>query len=236
MFYFLRPLPKAYRRILERDFEYYQKLTKDQKLEFEKRVNRFMQMKDFIPRNIEEVSDEMKVMISASAVQLTFGLHEIYLTHFNRILIYPEPYYSTINNQYHKGEFNPGWQAIVLSWKDFLEGYTKKGGAKNLGLHEMAHALQLEDKIVNGYHSYLNEKLLDTYNAISAQTIQKIRNNQDHFFRKYAGHNPEEFFAVSVELFFEKPQDFLVHHPKLYHTLAGLLQQDPLEVNTGIAA
>lgn len=221
---------------MERDFMYYKKLTPEQKRQFEKRVNRFMQMKDFIPRNIKEVSDEMKVMISASAVQLTFGLHEIYLTQFDRILIYPEPYYSTINHRYHKGEFNPGWQAIVLSWKDFLEGYSQKGDAKNLGLHEMAHALQLEDQIFNGYHSYLNEKLLDTYHAISKETIERIRNGEDQFFRKYAGHNAEEFFAVSIESFFERPQDFLKHHPKLYHTIAGLLQQDPLEINIGIAA
>ena len=229
-------MPAVYRSILENYFLYYQRLSPEKKLDFEKRVNRFIRLKHFIPRNLEEVSDEMKVLISASAVQLTFGLHEMYLTHFNRILVYPNSYYSTINHRYHKGEVNPRWGTIVLSWKDFLEGYEQPASAINLGLHEMAHALHLEDKIVNRNRSFLNEKLLDTYKNLSLQIIEKIRNGEDNFFRKYAAQNEEEFFAVSVETFFEKPEEFLANHPRLYHTMAGLLQQDPLEVYMSVAA
>ena len=229
-------MPVVYRRILEDYFLYYQRLSPEKKLDFEKRVNRFIRLKHFIPRNLEEVSDEMKVLISASAVQLTFGLHEMYLTHFDRILVYPNSYYSTINHRYHKGEVNPRWGTIVLSWKDFLEGFEQPASAINLGLHEMAHALHLEDKIVNRNRSFLNEKLLDTYKNLSLQIIEKIRSGEDNFFRKYAGQNEEEFFAVSVETFFEKPEDFLANHPRLYHTMAGLLQQDPLEVYMSVAA
>lgn len=236
LFFYLRPLPSTYRKILENYFEYYKRLSPEKKLDFEKRVNRFIRLKHFIPRDIKEVSDEMKVLISASAVQLTFGLHEIYLTHFDRILIYPDSYYSTINQTYHKGEVNPRWGTIVLSWKDFLEGYEKTTNSRNLGLHEMAHALHLEDRIVKKNHEFLNQKLLDTYLQLSRATIEKIRNGEDHFFRKYAGSNDEEFFAVSVETFFENPEAFLQFHPKLYHTLAGLLQQDPLEISMDMAA
>ena len=236
IFYFLRPMPYGYKKILEDYFVYYQRLSPEKKLDFEKRVNRFIRLKHFIPRNLDKVSDEMKVLISASAVQLTFGLHEIYLTHFDRILIYPNSYYSTINRRYHKGEVNPHWGTIALSWKDFLEGFEQPASAINLGLHEMAHALHLEDKIVNRNRSFLNEKLLDAYQVLSRNIIEKIRNGEDNFFRKYAGHNEEEFFAVSIETFFEKPEEFLAHHPKLYHTLAGLLQQDPLEVYMSVAA
>jgi hypothetical protein len=236
VFKYMRPLPSQYKKILEAYFVYYQRLSPEKKRDFEKRVNRFIRLKHFIPRNLKEVSDEMKVLISASAVQLTFGLHEIYLTHFNRILIYPDSYYSTINKQYHKGEVNPKWGTIALSWKDFLEGFEEKKNAKNLGLHEMAHALHLEDKIVHGNRGFLNEKLLSAYERLSRITIEKIRNGEDHFFRKYAGSNEEEFFAVSVETFFECPEEFLNKHPKLYHTMAGLLQQDPLEMYMSIAA
>ncbi len=232
----MRPLPRNHRKILQQNFAYYQRLSEEKKVDFEKRVNRFIRLKHFIPRNLEAVSDEMKVLVSASAVQLTFGLHDIYLTHFDRILIYPDSYYSTVNKRYHKGEVNPRWGTIVLSWKDFLEGFENTSGSKNLGLHEMAHALHLEDRIVKRNHSFLNEKLLDTYNNLSIMTMEKIRSGQDNFFRKYAGHNEEEFFAVSVETFFENPEQFLQYHPKLYHTLAGLLQQDPLEVSMPMAA
>lgn len=233
---FFKPLSKEHKKILADLFLYYQRLDPKKKVQFEKRVNRFIRLKHFIPRDFAEVSDEMKVLISASAVQLTFGLHEIYLTHFNRILIYPDTYFSFINRQYHKGEVNPRQGVIVLSWKAFQEGYEQSATAMNLGLHEMAHALHLEDKIVNGNANFLDEKLLAEYHNLSQDVIKKIQNGQEQFFRKYAASNDEEFFAVSIECFFEKPADFLENHPKLYHTLASLLKQDPLEVYMSGAA
>ena len=92
----------------------------------------------------------MTAMIASSAIQLTFGLPKINLKHFERILIYPDEYYSTINKQYHKGEVNPRLKAIVVSWKAFVAGYADPHDGINLGLHEMAHALKLENIIKNG--------------------------------------------------------------------------------------
>ena len=228
---FFKPLSKEHKKILTDLFLYYQRLDPKKKIQFEKRVNRFIRLKHFVPRDFAEVSDEMKVLISASAVQLTFGLHEIYLTHFDRILIYPDAYFSFINRQYHKGEVNPRHGVIVLSWKAFQEGYEQSTTAMNLGLHEMAHALHLEDKIIYGQEGCcLDEKLLVEYQNLSQNVIKKIQNGQEQFFRKYAATNDEEFFAVSIECFFEKPSGFLENHPKLYHTLASILKQDPLEV------
>ncbi|MGD1889764.1 MAG: zinc-dependent peptidase [Cyclobacteriaceae bacterium] len=109
--------------ILARYFPYYQQLPMSQKKIFMKRVMHFIQQKQFIPRGFKPVTLEMKAMISASAVQLTFGLPEVSLSHFRRILIYSDDYYSTITRRYHKGEVNPRLQAIVLSWRSFVEGY-----------------------------------------------------------------------------------------------------------------
>ena len=143
------PFPRKSREVLNKYFPYYISLEPREKLHFERRVHQFMGLKSFIPRNIEEVTLEMKTLISACAVQLTFGLPKIYLRHFSKILVYPDNYYSTINQTYHKGEVNPRFGIIVISWKSFVKGYVEKEGL-NLGLHEMAHALHLENRIMNG--------------------------------------------------------------------------------------
>ena len=44
----------------------------------------------------------------------------------------------------------------------------------------------------------------------------------------YAETNLQEFWAESVELFFEKPFDFNSHYPNVYKALKLLLNQDPL--------
>src|SRR5688500_13375781 len=73
------PVPIRYKEILLKYFTYYQKLSPSNKIKFEKKVAAFIYGKRFIPRQVDEVTIEAKVLIAASAVQLTFGLPNIYL-------------------------------------------------------------------------------------------------------------------------------------------------------------
>jgi MtfA peptidase len=45
----------------------------------------------------------------------------------------------------------------------------------------------------------------------------------------YGATDPAEFFAVSVEAFFEQPHALRARHPKLYAELRAYFQQDPVE-------
>jgi Mlc titration factor MtfA (ptsG expression regulator) len=45
----------------------------------------------------------------------------------------------------------------------------------------------------------------------------------------YGATDPAEFFAVSVEAFFEQPRALHAHHPKLYGELQKYFQQNPVE-------
>lgn len=45
----------------------------------------------------------------------------------------------------------------------------------------------------------------------------------------YGATNPAEFFAVSVEAFFEQPRALRAQHPRLYGELQKYFQQDPVE-------
>lgn len=219
-------LSKKHKSYLENHFDFYKKLpTKSQQI-FCSRVASFMSSKKFIPREMNHVSSEMKVLISASAIQLTFGFPDVNLSWFRHILVYPETFYSNVNRAHHKGEVNPRAKAIVLSWKYFVEGYLKKDG-RNLGLHEMAHALRLENRITNNEFNFLDADILKEWEVRAQRTMEEIRNGTEQFFREYGATNNEEFFAVAVENFFERPQLFLEKHPKTYQTLCRLLKQDP---------
>ena len=61
---------------------------------------------------------------------------------------------------------------------------------------------------------------------IDARSVAKQR-RRHAFLRSYAGTNEAEFFAVAVEYFFERPQEFQTALPELYGTLGSLLRQDP---------
>ncbi len=223
-------LKARYKVILKKHFDYYNRLDHKNQRVFEGRVQHFINIKHFIPRSMQHVTAEMKVLIAASAIQLTFGLPKVYLSHFKRILIYPDNYYSVINKVYHKGEVNPLVRTIVLSWKNFVEGYYDKSDGINLGLHEMAHALRLENYIFNDEYNFFDEKVLHLWGELANVEIMNIRQGESSMFRSYGAIDQEEFFAVVIENFFERSKLFFDSCPELYNLTVRLLNQNPLEL------
>ncbi len=229
----LLPVPKEYGEILLKYFPYYQRLPASLKPSFEKRVAKFIYSKRFIPRQMPEVSLEAKVLIAASAIQLTFGLPRTFLRHFDKILVYPNEYYSSITKRFHKGEVNPAFGIIVISWQSFVEGYITPGDSKNLGLHEMAHALRLEQHIRSEEFQPFDEGLLERFDVYARRVCTAPDFAAQKVFRPYACTNEHEFFSVAVENFFERPEVFRQELPDLYSIMTRLLRQDPINGTVG---
>ena len=234
--FLLRKLEKKYKIYLLKYFPFYKALTEKQKVTFEKRVQKFIDLKQFIPRGgIKEVTPEMKAMIAGSAIQLTFGYPNVYFRHFKRILIYPDNYYSTITRKYHKGEVNVRG-LIVLSWKEFHAGFLNPSDGINLGLHEMAHALRLINIVANKEFNFYDKKIMKRFDKEAKIEMDRIRNSMQgpSVFRDYSITNHEEFFAVAVELFFERACIFKEYNPKLYKLLVIIFKVDPESICKGI--
>lgn len=225
-----RPLQENYKQYLQAYNGYYKRLPPESKKRFERKVRQFISSKEFIPRDITEVTDEMKALIASSAVQLTFGLPDVTLLHFDKILVYPNNYYSVINRQYHKGEVNPRMGAIVVSWHAFVEGFAEPHDGINLGLHEMAHALKLENIIQNGEQHFFDIDEYTKWIELAKIEMEKIRRGEGSLFRQYASVNEDEFFAVCMEVYFEQPHQLFAENPELYKTLSNLLHQDTIQL------
>jgi MtfA peptidase len=226
----LLPVPSGYKEILQKYFLYYQQLSPENKVKFERKVAGFIYGKRFIPRQVDEVTIEAKVLIAASAVQLTFGLPNVYLSFFRKILVYPNDYYSSITKRHHKGEVNPRFGMIVLSWQSFIDGYIQPNDSKNLGLHEMAHALRLEMLIRNEEIPPFEAELLEQFDDYAHRICSDPAFSHQTFFRPYACTNEHEFFSVAVENFFERSAQFKAEIPQLYAIMVRLLGQDPLNL------
>lgn len=231
--FLLKKLMPAYKAAISRDFKYYKNLNRENREIFERRLQKFIDMKDFVPKgDLREVTDEMKALIGASAIQITFGLPSIYLEHFDRILVYPDTYLSTITDHYHKGEVNSEG-IIVLSWSNFVKGYLDDSDGRNLALHEMSHALKIEDYTMDEEYNFFDREIMLKFIKETRLETQRILNGEPSFFREYAASNDHEFFAVVVENFFERPQEFKREHYQLYQLTMQLLNQDPLVLAEG---
>lgn len=225
---FPKDITLAHESILARHFTFYRNLPAGYQKIFKSRLRKFMDSKKFETRKGLILTEEMKVLISACAVQLTFGLRNYKLPGFNRILIYPESYYSHITKKYHKGEANARG-LVVFSWKDFKEGYNEPNDNLNLGLHEFAHAL-----FIGFMRDTTNDinflSYYDSWKESGDREFFKLRSGSSHYLRAYGGTNFMEFFSVCVEHFFETPNEFREKIPGLYQLLSKLFGQDPCKM------
>ena len=202
--------------ILKEDFSFYNSLSKKHQLQFQHRVVSFISDKEYVAREELVVTERIKVLIAATGCMLSFGRKNYKYRLIEYVLIYPEEFYSNINKAYHKGEFNPKGKALVLSWKDFEEGYDISNDNRNLGIHEFMHAMQLEAKHSNDVDSGRFEKQFQNILKQLAKPEIKDKLIDTRYFRDYAFTNQYEFMAVIAEYFFESPQDFKKHFPVLY--------------------
>lgn len=203
---------------------YFQKLsTEDQQL-FTERVQRFIRSKNFYicaPRGYRE----MPILVSAAAVQISFGLKNYLLPHFSNIIIHPEEYFAYDPLRVLIG--NVQGQSITLSWKHFLEDYQHPSDGKNVGLHEMAHALQVQYLFRNPRQGNTFKDDFEHFDRIDDDVLLSEQTKTTHLFDANALSNKNEFWATSIELFFEKPVELKEQYPHLYSSICRVLNQDP---------
>ncbi len=218
------PLTVIHKQLLQRSSNFYTQLSEEDRLKFDFRIRRFINYKEFVPRGLKEVSEEMKVLIASSAVQLSFGFNRFDLPSFERIIVYSDDYYSTFKKQYHAGEVNPGFRVIVFSWSSFMKGIDNLTDGINLGIHEMAHALRLENLMPHSPIDDFNNRELKVWNLLVNTELEKPEVERSNFLRPRAYENSHEFFSVCVENLFEKTDEFEEVEPALFYALLNLLK------------
>lgn len=218
-----------FRNILEQKNVFYSKLSPSKKRKFEDRVLVFIEDIEFLGREGLVLTEEMKILVSSSYIQLTFGLNKFLLTNYLHILLYPDEFYSNAIGRKVKGGVAHS-NVIALSWPDFQKGFEIGDDNYNLGLHEMAHALKCETVIAEGMTRTFRQKFQNWLNS-SKTRITQLKENNSRYLRNYAVTNIDEFFSVCVEYFFESPNEFKTKHPEIYSDLCLLLNMDPSNVN-----
>lgn len=223
---FLRKLNPQQKGILKNQFIFFNKLSKKDKTFFEHRVASFISDKDFIGRGVQ-ITEEMKILVASTAVMLTFGFRDFYIGLIQKIVVYPDKFYSKTNKKFHKGEFNPKLKTLVISWADFKTGYEKPKDNINLGIHEFVHAIHLNSLTERDISSII---FTDTFEELTEllSKNQSLREEltQSHYFRNYAFTNQFEFLAVTIETFIETPQDFKLQFPEVYNKIKQMLNFD----------
>jgi len=187
-----------------------------------------------------EVTDEMELSIAAQACLLIVNTDAWY-KHLRTILIYPAAFKSvqTIHDGYVVRQeeivrLGESWSKgpVILSWADSQQGALNTEDGRNVVLHEFAHQLDDLSGQTNGIpllgkgqsFAKWRQVIVDAFQRHTARLEQGRRTVLD----AYGATGPEEFFAVAIEAFLEKPRALKEDEPALYDQLSQLLRLDPV--------
>lgn len=212
-----------YNSILSKNSEFYRGLSPDMKAKTMHRVLAFAANKKFVAHGLE-LTMEMKLTVAFAAVKLTFGFENFLIPLLHTIHISTSAFYTPLIKQYAKGLTSENG-TMYLAWDSVVSGIEDEEDGLHLAVHEMAHALKIDT--VKGspakerFAFYLNPWLREA-------KIRKAKSDNS-FIRAYGKTNMHEFFAVCMENFVERPEEFYKHEPVLFAHTCYLLNQYPLE-------
>ncbi len=212
--------------ILAKRFPYFNNLGTGEQQRFLLRHKKFMEDKIFKIHSSEGFK-EMPVLISAAAIQLSFGLEHYILSAYPFINIFPQEFVRADTHICFL-EGNVSGNSINISWKHFLSGYQIPDDGDNVGLHEMAHAYYCQNLVCGEDTDPCFVKGFPAFNESGTKAFEAEQAGTTDFYSDYAGRNEQEFWAESVERFFERPAEMRNIYPDVYRALSVLLNRFPL--------
>lgn len=236
-----RPFPSSWDHLLIKNLPVYSALTPEEKKRLHQLIHLFLAKKRFEGCAGLEITDEIKVTITAEACLLL--LHHpktaVYPKLFS-VLVYPGAFRTKREKRNDDGTVSAAshnlsgesWSngKVILSWDDVISGVSDFTDGENVVLHEFAHQLDSLSGNTNGAPP-LRHNSYGTWSKVLSEEFEDLRDDCYHrhktVMNKYGATNPAEFFAVATETFFEKPQQLYLKHRELYDELRLYYQVDP---------
>ena len=234
-----QPLDDRQRAMVDDMVPLVRKLPQTLHRQLEGKINLFREQVEFIGCDGLEVTEEMELSIAAQACLLVVNTDTWY-SHLRTILIYPgafksmhkkyDGYVVTEADQVRLGE-SWSYGPVVLSWAHSEQGAVNDADGKNVVFHEFAHQIDNLSGHADGAPVLPKGQSFAEYERVILNAFDTHVENVEHgrktVFDAYGATAHEEFFAVAVEVFFEKPGQLKREEPEVYAQLAQLFALDP---------
>ena len=239
-----RPFPKRWLTLIQRHVVFFPRLSAMDRAELLCHIRVFLAEKHFEGCGGFAINDEVRVTIAAQACLLLLHRRTDYFPKLLTILVYPLTYMVEEKRQVGEhlweegtvsrlGETGRRMGSLVLSWGAVKHGAADPSDGKNVVLHEFAHQLDFENDAVDGVPELATREQQLVWADVMRSEFASLRAADESdiptLLNTYGATDPAEFFAVSVEAFFEQPRALLARHPKLYAQLQNYFQQNPVE-------
>ena len=226
--------------IINRSVPIISKLPPELRGNFEGKVSLFLDQVEFIGCDGLEVTQEMELSIAAQASLLVVNTDFWYDT-LRTILIYPGAFKS---RQARRAGFvvqerdviraGESWDRgpVILSWAHSAAGARDHDDGQNVVFHEFAHQLDNLSGQTDGFPLLHRDQDYAVWHRAMQLGFERlcadVKQGHKNVIDAYGTTGPEEFFAVCVELFLERPQDLKHQELELYQQLSALFKLDPI--------
>ncbi|WP_294229701.1 M90 family metallopeptidase [uncultured Shimia sp.] len=234
-----QPISADHRAIVEKQVPIASRLPMELRGKLEGKINRFLDQVQFIGCNGLEIGDEIRVSIAAQACLLVVN-SDTWYDNLTTVLVYPGAFKSrqTQHNGYvviereivRTGE---SWSRgpVILSWSHAQQGAANDADGHNVVFHEFAHQIDDLSGRTDGVPILGSKQTVSDwargFDTAYKRHVRRVQKGDATVIDAYGAEGHEEFFAVSVEVFFERPTSFKREEPDVYQQLSLLFQLDP---------
>jgi Mlc titration factor MtfA (ptsG expression regulator) len=222
------PLPDRDRMWLSTHVPLYRTLDDPARARFERDVQFVLDEYSFEGVKDVTVTDTLRLSVAAGVATLLHGRPSWELPGSNAVLFYPDRF----NDTYHEstdGAFDGMAHQqgpIILTAPAVANSWAGAHDANNVVLHELAHLFDFDNEGADGVPSLVAAGSAGEWQALVRREIRRVQRGRS-ILRPYAAEAPSEFFAVSVETFFEQPDRMARHHDELFRALVSFFHLDP---------
>jgi len=231
-----KPFVDEWRDIVREWFPGYDELADEERARFDKHLKLFLHTTHFFGAGELEVTEEMKVIVAASAARIARNLPFDVYERLTEVVLYPASYRHPERHAEILGEAHH-WGTLVLSWDAVRKGVRTGNDGHDTAVHEFAHVLDIADGWFDGTPQLERGADYESWSRVMAHHFHELQQQTlgRGVLREYGATNEAEFFAVATEAFFEKPKKLKRKAPELYEQLQNYYQIDPVEVEESIA-
>lgn len=209
------------RKLFEHRIPYYQRLSDKNKQKFRTRVALYIEANDFRPQVFEKIPEDVKGIVAANIVQLTFGQKDYLLNMFERIVIYPGNFPTPQHiDRFHASEIYAEDGVLLFAMDHLMPGTLHADKYFNIGLYEYAKVFRLSRPELS--YPELPEDLWTDFEKISRFPRKKVE--------EFVGLENLDVWAVSVVFFFSFPEKFKSQLTELYQAHSNMFNQHPAQL------
>ena len=221
-----QPFPARLREFLLARCDHYQRMDSAWRARFEDDVRLFLAEARITGIGIE-ATEELRLLVAASAVSLSVGWPDYEWDQLTEVLLYPDDFDRdyAFGGDERSGETHP-WGTVILSVPSLHESFAVPDDAYHVGIHEFAHLLDVDQTHFDGIPVGLTGDRARAWVEVREKEMERLRHGRSAF-DDYGAHDPVEFLGVAVEAFFEIPQLVRRRHREVYEILSEYFRQDP---------